>query len=278
MDKPIIFYGAGRHAERHLDMWCESGIRPVCFADIDKEKHFKQIFCPAADMSVDILPLDTALERFPDAIVAITLIDPSCVAEYLLSSGISESKLFVIECGVLCPCYGIPKHCSAIGRDFVIDGLHIAACCQPGHAFALQSTGSIERDVKQYYDYCNQLRDDLNAGKPTKCSGCPLLREGASYDTPSIKMINISSGLPGATVCNFKCIYCTYKFDALAAGIRNVSHNIRDVLEYMASTHCLETINYAAGEITVSPHRKEILALWKQNKLRGNIFTNAADI
>ena len=269
--KPLIFYGAGRYAESHLHQWIKKGICPACFADIDEKKHFHQItlkgVSPEGGTGYDILPLNEAIKRYPDYEIFISAsYDFPLIMDYLLDKGIERTRFYRLQSG--------SKWCPVLGTDFIIHGPGVQTCCRVG-AFCLPSKGNIIDDLKQYKSYCdfliNQLNDDN--GLYTPCEDCYMLCDGKNRNEDKIKTVNLSSGLPGGDHCNFTCVYCVYG--------KEFNHyrrddNVSEIFQYLQENIKPEHIAYACGEITISPYRDRILQLWKENKLKGQILTNAA--
>jgi hypothetical protein len=149
----------------------------------------------------------------------------------------------------------------------VLDGLGFATCCE-AQMVRQKSTGNFKEDVKQYYTYCRKLREDLNNGKPTSCTGCYMLHDGCSEDDLRINTINLSTGLPGGDHCNFKCCYCTYGEDL---GACSRDDNVWEIIQQIGELLEIRSLTYNCGEITVSPYRHEILRYWRNRKWKGKI-------
>ena len=88
--KKVIFYGAGKNAQQHLNTWLYEGLQPVCFVDRNKKKH-GSCFC-----GYEVISLSNAIERYPDVELFITLApsNQSKVIEYLLECGIQLNVFF----------------------------------------------------------------------------------------------------------------------------------------------------------------------------------------
>ncbi|MDL2263429.1 radical SAM protein [Synergistaceae bacterium OttesenSCG-928-I11] len=269
MDKPIIFYGAGSSAKEVLEQCFSKNIVPVCFTDSDKRKHNSSF--EAVGGSFEILPLNDALERWPDADVLIST-NPvwyAEVRELLLSNGLSEERVRFPDS--LKFFVGIPKHCPEIGHFFVLDGLGYKTCCGP-YIRNCASTGNLEEDIAQYYEFCEQLRDALNEGKLTSCADCSMLRDGRSEEPLKIERVNLSTGLPGGDRCNARCCYCTYG-ESLGAHARE--DNLLEIVRKLTAQPDMDYLYYASGELSISPYRDEILKMWKEKGWAGQIDTNA---
>ncbi|MDR0498324.1 MAG: radical SAM protein [Holophagales bacterium] len=270
--KKCIFYGIGQNARIYLERWVLSGIVPICFADSNPKKHHTvmRISTANVDGEFDILPIHEALGRYPDAFLFITTDPESYDSTYetLLAKGVPPGRIGAP-----------PQHCPLVGHQFVLNGSStFCICYQYGNDENIQAVGKIKEDVQNYYAHCGQLRDDLNKGKLTSCTGCPSLRLGPSSEELAINVVCLGSGMPGATKCNFNCFYCVHglNYEKKGYGRRDELDNILEILQYFAKNEDLHFLNYAAAEITISPYRAEILKLLKENKWRGVFNSNAS--
>ncbi|MDR0498322.1 MAG: radical SAM protein [Holophagales bacterium] len=267
-----IFYGAGVHAYHHLEWWLFNGIVPICFADSNPQKHHTvmRISTVAVDGEFDILPVHEALERYPDAFLYITTEPESYDTTYdnLVAKGVPPWRIGAP-----------PHHCQHIGQQIDLRGCTAFSipCGYSPHLY-WPAIGKIKEDVRDYYKHCEALRNDLNKGKLTDCTGCPELRPGSSNEELKLKFVSLSSGMPGGTKCNFKCFNCNHglNYEKKAHGRNKDIDDILLILHYFAENEELRRLEFAAGEITISPHRAEILKLLKTNKWKGVLFTNAS--
>ena len=197
-DKQLIFYGDDDYTRRGIDYLVSRGIVPVCFVN----NVFKKRFSPKNGEEGEILSLYEAIERYPNYELII-LVNPrsyDAVRNKLIRNGIAPGRIKTLGA----------HSCRNIGHNFVLDGYGMGVCCVPNYGTQLYTTGNIKNDVTKYLRFCKELRDDLNSGKITRCTGCSYLEERLSSDDLQITRVNISSGLSGGDNCNAKCIYCTY--------------------------------------------------------------------
>lgn|GEM_PF-2677921 len=259
-----IFYGTDIHTKTKLKRWLFDGIVPVCFAD--DSKHDTKICIPSPKVQGEfaILPLNEALTRYPEANLHITVGPQSFQStyNYLIAQGVQPSRIG-----------GEPQHCTQLGHYIRIGGWHNSTCCASGRNWDYETTGNVKRDIELYYENCTQLRNALNSGNLTTCLGCPSLQPGQSEEPLKITYVNLSSGLHGSN-CNIKCIYCNVELDKLSSSPKQNS-DILEIIQYLAETERFEFLDYTAGELTVSPYRQDILALIKEKKWQGRIYTNA---
>ena len=98
-----------------------------------------------------------------------------------------------------------------------------------------------------------------------------MLEAGKDESEHKISSVNLSTGLPGGEKCNLFCSYCTYG-ETLGKCERN--ENVLEILQYCGEKLDIKHLDYACGEITISPHRYEIIKLWKDKGWNGRLLTN----
>lgn len=258
----LIFYGAGSCAEASLPRWITMGLEPVCFVDSDKRKHHKKLV--SGDYEVEILPLEEAMTLYPDYKIAITSTYTYFeIYNSLLEYGIPGERFLK---------YNEPKWCQLIGKRIVVEELAYKICCEK-NAVRLPLNRDISETLEEYKNYCSQLNNALKEGLFTTCEDCHVLQSGYSDIITEVNELIISSGLLGSDICNFRCCYCYG-----GKGLKKTEHenNVYEILKSIDECVNLEAVDYAGGEITVSPLRHDILKLWKKKKWKGPINTNAA--
>jgi len=278
--KSNIFYGAGRYAFENLRYWKQNGLIPVCFADADANKwHTVFDACSLSpEEKVEILPLAEAVKRYPDYEIYVTVmpLHRKEIVDYLTQNGIMRELIKYPEFKN----DGVPKYCDDLGNLMVLTDirncgqLDVMACCFMGTP-GFQSTGDFESDYSMWCRMSSERANDLEQGLGSSCIGCPRLKSGVAPDKPKFRRINLSTGIPGGTRCNLLCRYCTYK-DMLRNPKKTRGYNVLDVLNWIAENVDAKPfhIDYAAGEITVSPYCDDILTLWKKSQWQGRILSN----
>ena len=264
--RQCIFYGAGAYASLNLEKWVLGGIAPVCFADSNEARRNTKMQIPASiDLDFDILPVFEALDRYPEAFLYISTEPESydSIYDFLVSEGVSAERIGAP-----------PMNCPFIGHLITVKYPNLATCCDNEYSELIPVVGNIGDNVRKYYEYCEQLTNELNEGRLSSCTGCPALRPGRSEEQLKITEVYFAQGLSGATNCNFKCCYC-------GAGLhyskkyKEQSENILDVMQWFAENENVKIANYSSGEISVSPYKSEIIKLLKRNEWEGEVFTNA---
>jgi len=151
MKEQTIFYGAGKHAEESFKRWVLEGIKPVCFADIDEQKHYKTL------NGLDIFPLSEAINRYPDYVLYLTHAYENLhkVTDYLIEYGIPRERIKYADN------YEWRKGCNYIGKHITFTYNSIRFCCLADYAQEINRTENIETDMKNANEYITKLIDDF---------------------------------------------------------------------------------------------------------------------
>jgi pyruvate-formate lyase-activating enzyme len=261
-----IFYGAGEEANKNVKEWENDGFIPVCFADADTSKHFT-LFCD----KYEILPLDKAIERYPDYELYVTLgYEKLCaVTESLLKRGIPKERIR----------YAAPLEyrygCNLLGKYLQFRANYFYVCCNQDWRATIARQESVRQDINSATDFCKSLISDFRLGNTAKCGNCPELRKDIWEMEPKISCIQLATGFDEAR-CNLKCSYCADEGD-LRNHSENNQHTVIATFNQLMELYPKNDveIELAVGEIGVSPYRDEILKIAEKHNRRVQIFTNA---
>ena len=268
----IIFYGAGDYARRNLHMWVSNGLVPVCFADIDPNKHYTDLVS-AEDESLkyEILPLDKAIGRHEEYEIYVTLAHENLLGatKWLIDNGIPRKKIKYAD-----P-FEYRKGCNMLGRYIQFRANFFYGCCSQMYREKITRQATAGEDIQRHKEYCEDLVERLRTGQRTGCDNCPELREDIWEVNPKLWCIQLATGFSDAR-CNLNCDFCADK-DYL---VNRNEHNQHSVIEtFRGLIECkLENveIELAAGEISVSPYRDSVINLIRETGTPVQIFTNAA--
>jgi pyruvate-formate lyase-activating enzyme len=264
-DSSIIFYGAGENAERNLSKWISEELVPVCFADADPNKHFTQL------CGYNILPINTALEKYPDYVIYITLGREKLlnVTYFLIDYGIPRDRIKYIDDVEL------RKGCDLLGIYMQFRANYFYACCSDEHRVKLPRGNNVRADFETHRQYVTKLIDDFKNEKSNSCDNCPQLREDIWDISPQVSCIQIATGFEDVR-CNFMCSYCAEN-EYLKNQKSNNKTTVYNTLSLLYDLCSVDVeIELAAGEITVSPYCGPVLELIRDKKRRMQIFTNAS--
>ena len=146
-NQSIIFYGAGTEAKRKLAKWEAQGLVPVCFADRDESKHYTKFVseeeCHTNTERYDILPLDAAIEKYPDYAIYLTVApqNMSSVTQCLLERKIPEERIRYAGQ------YYRGLGCKHLGKEFVSYGGILTCVVVPCRYFDI----SLSPDIDDLY-------------------------------------------------------------------------------------------------------------------------------
>jgi pyruvate-formate lyase-activating enzyme len=264
----IIFYGAGKHAVANFNRWSAKGIVPVCFADQDESKHFKEI--DHIGEGIYCYPLDYALSKWPDSDVYLTVGSGSLgkITDWLIKEKGTERERIK---------YPDPMEwrmgCQFLGSRIQFFGDRFATCCA-NKATMLPYSEDFDANLRQYHQHCGDLLSDLRFGEKTPCENCAQLHYDLWPVEPRLEVIGFDTAFQEDT-CNFNCIYCGVKKNMNSKlykqNLLGLLHEFekRSVGEY-------REIVLASGEISVSAYCDEVLGIIAKNQWDANIFTNAS--
>ena len=263
-----IYYGAGKYAQEHFEDFRKK-YEPLCFCDRSAEN------VDGGQMLFDlpVYPLSAMLERFPEAPIVVTvdpLVSKRIVQQYLIDElDISKDRIINYEI------YEYGPSCWFLDNHVVLRKSKMLLCCSPGEANPSPVTFINENDtasqhVKKLIDLRNRIKKQISEGMPCECTGCPNLEQTWFRANHKVEMILLLFASP----CNLRCIYCAQEgslqtledFDGI-----HISNIVKSMMEENL-VYFGTLINFATGEITVHPKRREILSSF--NGIRTQICTN----
>ncbi|MDR3349497.1 MAG: radical SAM protein [Acidaminococcales bacterium] len=272
--KEIIFYGAGGFARANYTQWIAQGLKPVCFADADTQKHHSYFVCADGDTMLQVVPLAEAINRYPDYTLYVT-VDPNNllpVTDFLLAWGIPSYRIKYPG-----P-YERRKGCSWLGGApasfLAYTGDRICTCCYVDREF-LKRAETIEQDIINAQKFIGNRINDLRNDRPTPCDKCPNLVDGIFLQNPKIDRIGINSYLD-KTVCNFRCVYCGVEeaFHKTKDGLETPLELTRKIHKAVENANPAIALSLSAGEITVSSWCDEVLEFIKEKHWATRLLTN----
>ena len=261
MDKPIIFYGAGKEAESA--QFLLEKFDPICFVDKDSSK-YSRLF-----MGKKVIPFKQAMDEYPDSLFYITTskYKHEIISE-LLSHDITNER--IINYDAVTERFGckILEHRAGIGY---VDGhFRIGFCCgiaghqnYPGITVYLDmQPGNYERIAQYVKTERNRIISSLGEDAHV-CKGCPNLEYGFFTDRKTISLL--TNPLP--LVCNCKCFYCNNPM-RIRPNLPKSELKKIDNFDFAALAESFEryglmntkaTYGWTAGEISVAKHKESFL-------------------
>ena len=267
--RSIIFYGVSENAKRKFSKWVSEGLVPECFADADTNKHYTEF------EGIEILPLNEAVNRYPDYSICITHLPQRMLAirNYLIEKGIPAERIVTAE-----P-YEYRKGCSWMGKVLVLTDTKVTTCCTTYQFRNIEQTGVIETDFKNYTEYCQNMLNRWRKNEPTHCDNCNCLKVDYWEFKPELTTINIATSREDD--CNFRCSYCIvnnyskgYFVDITREEHSKRHEYVLSVMRFFQNVSPNIAILYNAGEITISPYCDELINFWRENKMNVILFSN----
>ena len=265
-----VFYGTGSFMQANLERAISEGLVPLCFIDNDKTSQ-KKIINSSTGMSFEIISLHEALKRFPTADIYIMLEQNMLlnITKLLIEHGVNKERIKYLQK------VEYRLGCSQLGSLIIYSDNYkeYTTCCSPRYRTYWKSSGDFVQDSIEYTENVTKLIADINEKKPNKCSECSMLHEALWSSVIKCKMLMLPS-IHRRDYCNFKCIYCGSWKDNVIKQHMDIS--AWDVFKAFVSNELVKDVRYNSYEITASPHCDEMLELWKQKRIVGEILTNAS--
>jgi ferredoxin/pyruvate-formate lyase-activating enzyme len=261
-----IFYGDSLRAASNLEQYMQGGVFPDVFSDKDARKCGTKLLD-----KYDVLELDEALARYPDAYVWVTYrkIGPTL---RMLRKKVPPERIRFLEANL-----EYRKGCNYLGHFISYRKDNFSPCCVTGEAPIVKTSGSVRDRLVQWEAYTTQLMKDISAGRKNDCEKCHLLVEGFFRKDVKLDTINFGSNQPG-DVCNFQCIYCFCEGTLSRLSEMTDGFTTYEVMKQLAEIPEYDTedfvIQLANGEFFANKHCDEMIDILLHNKWKINLLSN----
>lgn len=267
-EKDVIFYGAGPHLAKNLKRIENLGYAPVCVCDIDQTKHHRP-FCGRKELLV--LSLNEALEHYPDIPLYVTVDHTALgnVLHYLTAEQEITAERIINYVPI-----EYRLGCAELETSIKFRTDRIFARCYWRHP-GIGRGNDIGEDIRRFDTWRNGVVEAIRLNQPSPCDGCEYLKPGWYPVERQLTSLQISDSNEHS-YCNFNCTYCFVhaknKRPTECAG--GVDEQL-DVLRYVSEALADQTLElqFSTGELTVHPHRDEILEHFQHYQT--TLFTNA---
>jgi len=265
-----IFYGIAseNNVKNNISKWIGIAGAPDIFCE--KDENLK---CYRAKLlgQYDVVSLDEALKRYPNADVWVTYRKAGVTAQALLKK-LPPERIHFLEADL-----EYRKGCSRLGRFISYRKNNFSPCCVTGRCPIVPTTGSVRQRFEQWQDYTTQLIDDIRAGRPNACEHCHLLKEGFWRKTVKLDEVSFGSNNPG-DICNFKCIYCFSKNSLIRLGNDTDGFTTYEILRQISEMPEYDTEDFTVqlsnGEFCANKHCEDMLDILLKTKWKINLVTN----
>jgi pyruvate-formate lyase-activating enzyme len=262
-----IFYGTGQNVYNKLYEWITECGEPVLFADEDYKKWGTKF----SGTKYEITSITDAITRYPNYEFWITATLENCRDEfdYLVSLNIPRNRI------KFCENLEWRKGCSFIGTFVWFGRTLLKTCFYPnGEHINVKYSGNLVNDYEMLKKNCDNIIQKWRNKESSICDGCFILKENLWAKQPTLTMLSLYGGFSGER-CNFKCCYCDAQENLQLSNNKDSMSMVEAINQF---GNLVGNDNFAitlsAGEITVSPYKKEIFNLIKEKDLNVAIFTN----
>jgi uncharacterized Fe-S cluster-containing radical SAM superfamily protein len=270
-NSPVIFYGILNEAlvENNLSRWIQiAGAVPVLFCEKNRNLHkFPGKFLGR----FEVVSLDDALARYPDAEVWVTYRSAAITAQYL-NLKMRPEKVHFLEADL-----EHRKGCRYLGHFISYRKDSFSPCCVTGQTPVIATEGPIRDRMAQWQNYTSKLVDDVRNGKPNDCQKCPLLKPGFYPRKVELTEINFGSNQPG-DICNFKCVYCFCAKNLERLKTATDGFTTYEVLKQLSEMPEYDNdkfiVQLANGEFCANKHHNEMLDILLKTKWQITLLSN----
>ncbi|MCL2086751.1 MAG: radical SAM protein [Oscillospiraceae bacterium] len=171
------------------------------------------------------------------------------------------------------------KTCYLIGKIAALGENRILHCCSStvylGAPVACEFSYGDDFPLEAYKRSVLELHKLNNSDSPP-CGGCAHLIETPDETIPEFTYF--TSIVIGCNLCNFSCIYCSYKNGDYEQGKKERA-SIKPTLQNMLDLGIINNntlVDWGGGEVTVNKSCHEVVQFLVENGLFQNINTNAS--
>lgn len=271
--RPLVLYGAGLNMLAGYKKFAVEGRLPKCICDSDPAKACQTK--SFGDTTLEILPIQEVLSRYPDAEFYITPNPPGKfeIIAGLLESGIGKERIINYE-----P-FAATKRMSCVFLEsmLVLGNNTFGFCCNAHGAKRIPSVALSDSSGEELFAAGEQVREnaikDLENGTADGyCIGCSRAVATCYSNKRTIGTITFGTGF----ICQFKCSYCGYAKQSAEEVLRYIKRALA-FINYLKTHGFMDeqtSISIANGEITINPMQNEIMEFFQNNPCV--IMTNSA--
>lgn len=266
-----IFYGISseNNVARNINKWIDmAGGVPDVFVEKDENLHK---YTAKLLNKYDVVSLDEALRRHPDAHVWVTWRNAGATAKYL-PTRLPPERIHFLEMDL-----EYRKGCRYLGHFMSYRKDSFSPCCVTGQAPIIETSGTVRERFAQWQDYTTKLVDDIRHERPNDCEKCYLLKQGFYPKSVKLNEINFGSNQPG-DICNFRCVYCFCAGTLQRLRTETDGYTTYEVLKQLSEMPEFDTedfiIQLANGEFCANKHHNEMLDVLLKTKWRVTLLSN----
>jgi hypothetical protein len=162
-----VFYGISGDIGKKIDKWIDIAGIPDVFSENAENLHRHTAKLLG---KYDVLSLDEALKRHPDAEVWVTYRKANNTARALLKH-LPPERIHFLEADL-----EYRKGCRYLGNFISYRKNSFSPCCVTGKAPIVPTSGSIRQRLTQWQDYTTDLVDNVRRERSNDCEKCHMLK------------------------------------------------------------------------------------------------------
>jgi len=267
-----IFFGilSDSHISNNIDKWMSIAGAPAIFSE--RDDHIKKYQTKLLG-EYDVVSLDEALRRYPDADVWVTYQRPGYIPS-MLAEKLPPQRIRFLEADL-----EYRKGCGYLGNHILYRENSFSPCCSVGQGPRVKTSGPIRYRLAQWQEYTAKLVDDVRHERPNDCKKCHLLKDG--FWRNSVKLNRFTFGVFNrSNICNFKCIYCQFKKPASTLPNAVDGDSVYEVLQQLSEIPEFNTeelaIQFGNGEFCANKHCDDILDIFLKTTWKMILFSNCS--
>ena len=266
-----IFFGihTEEYARANIQDWIDIAGEPVLFSE--RDDHWGKY--PGKFLGkYDVVSIDEALRRYPDAIFWVTFAVVSYVPDLLAKKMPPDRIRFLMAD------WEYRKGCRFLGSFMLYGDARFAPCCMQGKP-TTRGWGDLPNRFRQWKTYSTKLIEAVQVDSPNRCQRCHLLTEGFWKKTVELSTLSFATAHKG-DVCNFKCVYCVDDANVQRLKTDERGFSVYEVLQQAAKMPelCADsfTVHLSNGEITANKHCDDILDIVLEKKWKLLLTSNCS--
>jgi pyruvate-formate lyase-activating enzyme len=268
----IIFYGITNEnsVKNNINNWINVAGEPVLFSERDDhiEKYPDKLLG-----KYEVVSMDEALKRYPDAVVWITWSSPAYIPNMLLKK-LPPERIQFLEADL-----EYRKGCQYLGNFMIYRDNSTSPCCVTGKMPVINTWGTKRQQIKQWEHYTTKIIEANQTPGMSRCKSCPKLQYGFWRKSVKLNMLSFTSNNRG-DVCNFKCVYCFAQESLKKAREMTDGQTAYEMLKEFAEIPECNTgdvvMQLSNGEFCANKHCNEILDLFLEKGWKLNLTSNCS--
>jgi wyosine [tRNA(Phe)-imidazoG37] synthetase (radical SAM superfamily) len=267
-----IFYGiyGVENISDKLKKWVGAIGEPDVFCERDE---LVARYQPKLLDKYDVITIDEALKRYPEALVWITWAHPAHIPN-MLAKKIPPERIRFLEADL-----EYRKGCGCLGKFMLYGEKFFAPCSVINRMAKVRTYGTVRQRVEQWHQFVTKLIEANQVGANNKCKGCHQMYEAFWPKTVKLSQISFATSNRG-DVCNFRCTYCLTSKNLEA--IKELGEGITayEMLQELAEIPELDTeeltIRFANGEFCAHKYCNEMLDVFLKTKWKFDLVSNCS--